>query len=45
MAMADDQRADLAGVDLDEFDVVEQRVGAVAVVEHDGPPLGAALGL
>jgi hypothetical protein len=45
MAVADDERAHLAGIGFDELDVVEQRLGAVAIIEHDGPLLVVALRL
>ena len=43
VAVADDQRLDLARIDLQELDVVDQRRGRVAEVEHDGALLLLAL--
>lgn len=44
MAMADDQGIDLGRVDLEDADIVEERIGAVAEIEQDGARIRALLG-
>src|ERR1700731_1812965 len=43
MTMTEDQCVYLARIDLEDIDVVEERIRAVAVIEHEIAVLGAAL--
>ena len=45
VAMADDQRVELARIDAGQFDIVEQSLGRIAEVEHDVALLARALRL